>query len=102
MNVQERIRELMDLRGWSEYKLAKTADLPQATISHLFRKNYYPSVGTIEAICKAFSITPAQFFADEGEAVPLTKEQFELLLLWGSATKEQQQIIIAALQNFKK
>lgn len=90
----------MDVRGWSEYKLAKTADLPQATISQLFRKNYNPSVGTIEAICKAFSITPAQFFADEGEPVALTKQQFELLLLWGSATEDQQQLILAHPSKF--
>ena len=61
---------------------------------------YNPSIST--AICKAFSITPAQFFADEGEPVALTKQQFELLLLWGSATEDQQQLILATLQNFKK
>ncbi len=92
----------MDVRGWSEYKLAKAANLPQATISHLFKRNNNPSISTIEAICKAFSITPAQFFADEGEPVALTKQQFELLLLWGSATEDQQQLILATLQNFKK
>ena len=36
---QERIQVLMDVRGWFEYKLAKAANLPQATISHLFKRN---------------------------------------------------------------
>lgn len=100
MDIQERIRELMGIKGWSEYKLAKEADLPQSTISHLFKRNNAPTYPTIEAICGAFGITMAQFFADEGEAVVLTPEQRELLILWGTLTDEQRQIVKSTMIQF--
>ena len=100
LNIQERIKEPMEVRGWSEYKLAKMSGLPQSTISHLFRRNNSPSFNTIEAICNAFTITPAQFLADGGEPVVLTKEQKEILLLWGSLNQEQQNAIKFIMKNF--
>lgn len=100
MDIQERIRELMGIKGWSEYKLAKEANLPQSTISHLFKRNNAPTYPTIEAICGAFGITMAQFFADEGEAVVLTPEQRELLILWGTLTNEQRQIVKSTMIQF--
>ncbi|HMM06037.1 MAG TPA: helix-turn-helix transcriptional regulator [Clostridiales bacterium] len=51
----------MNASGWSEYKLAKEAELPQSTISHLFKRNNAPTFPTIEAICGAFGMTMAQF-----------------------------------------
>lgn len=100
MDIQERIKLLMKEKGWSEYKLAKEANLPQSTISHLFKRNNAPTYPTIEAICRAFGITMAQFFADEGEAVVLTPDQRELLLLWGTLTEEQRQIVKSTMKHF--
>ena len=75
MTVQERIRKLMEVKGWSEYRLAKEAHLPQSL---------------------------SQFFADEGEAVVLTEEQKEWMLLWGSLSEEQRSIIKATMKNFSE
>lgn len=93
MDIQERIKELMNIKGWSEYKLAKEANLPQSTISHLFKRNNCPTYPTVDSICKAFGITMAQFFSVDDEAVSVTKEQRELLILWGTLTDEQREII---------
>jgi len=100
MDVQERIRELMDIKGWSAYKLAKEAGLPQSTISHLFKRNNAPTYPTVEAICEAFDISMAQFFADEGDAVVLTPAQRELLILWATLTDKQRQIVISIMEQF--
>ena len=100
MNVQERIKELMDLKGWSDYRLSKEADLPQSTISHLFKRNNAPTYPTIEAICRAFGITLAQFFADSGEKVALTEEQREFLLLFGVLTEDKKQVIKKTMEYF--
>ena len=100
MDVQKRIRELMDIKGWSAYKLAKEAGLPQSTISHLFQRNNAPTYPTIEAICGAFGITMAQFFAEEGDAVVLTPKQRELLILWGTLTDEQRLIVKSTMEQF--
>lgn len=100
MTVQERIKELMGIKGWSEYRLAKEAGLPQSTISHLFKRNNTPTYPTIESICEAFGITMAQFFADSGEAMILTSEQMEILILWGTLTDEQRQIVKNTMIQF--
>lgn len=89
MTVQERIKQLMEKMGWSEYKLAKEAQLSQSTVTKIFDRNNAPTLPTIEAICKAFNITVSQFFADDGEAVTLTPEQKVHLELWGTLDDEQ-------------
>jgi transcriptional regulator with XRE-family HTH domain len=100
MDIWERIKQLMDQKDWTEYKLAKEAGLPQSTISHLFKRNNAPTYPTREAICQAFGITIAQFFADEGEAVVLTPEQREMLLLWGTLSEKQRQMIKDIMVQF--
>ena len=91
----------MAKKGWSEYRLSKEADLSQSTISCLFKRNNAPTYPTVESICRAFDITMAQFFADEGEAVSLTEEQEKLFLLFGTLTHEQKQLVINTMKHFK-
>ncbi len=80
MDVNERIRELMNDRRWSEYRLAKESGLAKSTIISLFKRNNIASIPTIEAICQAMGITLAQFFtADEAEPLLVTDEQRKLL-----------------------
>lgn len=102
MEVQERIKQLMNISGWTEYRLAKESGLSQSTISHLFKRNNAPTFPTILAICKGFGITLGQFFAGEGEAVVLTSEQMEILLLWGTLSEEQKESAKSVLIQFNK
>ena len=62
MDLIARIQELLAQRGWSQYQLAKEADLSQSTISSLINRGNTPTVPTIESCCKAFGITMAEFF----------------------------------------
>lgn len=101
-DVQKRIHQLMEARGWTEYKLAKAADLSQSTVSHLFKRNNAPTYSTMKAVCRAFGITMAQFFAEEGEPVVLTPEQQEWLRLWGTLNNEQRQIIKSTIGQFNR
>jgi transcriptional regulator with XRE-family HTH domain len=91
MTVQERIKQLMNDKGWSEYKLAKEAQLSQSTVTKIFDRNNAPTLPTIEAICGAFNMTISQFFADDGEPITLTPEQKAHLELWGSLDDKQRQ-----------
>ncbi|MEA5015892.1 MAG: helix-turn-helix transcriptional regulator [Candidatus Limiplasma sp.] len=100
MTVQERVRKRMRQMGWTEYRLAKTANLPQSTISHMFRRNNAPTYSTIEAICGAFGLTLSQFFAEEGEAVILAPEEKELLSLWGRLSSERKNLIFKTMAEF--
>ena len=92
MDAKARIRQLMDERNWSEYRLAVTSGLSQSTVANIFNRNTTPSVATLESICKGFGITLAQFFA-EGEFVELTPEQREMFTAWSSLTKDQKDVL---------
>ena len=63
MDVLAKLRDLLDERGWSEYKLAKKAGLNESTIANIYRRNTVPTIATLEAICGAFGITMSEFFA---------------------------------------
>ena len=97
MDIQKRIRQLMDERHWTEYKLAKKCNLSQSTISNIFLRNTTPTVSTIEAICNCFGITLAQFFA-EGDLVELDQEQREFFDQWVLLTNEQKQALLKMIE----
>ena len=79
MDTHERLRQLLDERGWTEYRLAKNCGLSESMIANIYRRNTVPSITTLETICKGFGITLSQFFA-EGEMVELTPELKELFV----------------------
>lgn len=62
MNVLNRLRELQNERGWTDYETAKRAGLSHSTISNIYKRNTIPNIFTLEAICKGFGITLSQFF----------------------------------------
>ena len=99
MNVVERIAQLRDERGWSNYKLAKTAGISQTTIGHMFTRNTLPNIITLESICNGFGITLSQFFSDDNDLVSLDSEQKELLIVWSTLTKEKK---ITLMELMKK
>ena len=57
MDVIQRLRDMMTERQWSEYRLAKEAQLSQSTISNIFHRNTIPSIPTLQTICDAFGIS---------------------------------------------
>lgn len=92
MDIKNRIRQLIEEREWSEYRLAKESGLAQSTISNIFKRNSFPSLPTLEAICGGFGITLAQFFAEDGHVVELTEEQKEFFDTWVALTREQKRV----------
>lgn len=93
MNVIVRIRELMNVRGWTEYRLAKETGLPPSTLANIFHRGSTPSIPTLETICDAFGISLCQFFA-EGDFVSLTTEQRSLLNSWSTLSQEQKNVLL--------
>lgn len=104
MDTHIRLRQLMDTRGWTEYRLAKESGLSQSTLSNIFKRNTVPSIVTLEAICRAFNITLSQFFA-EGDLIEITPELKELFENWMVLTpelKEATQQMLKAVNSSRK
>lgn len=97
VNVLDRITELREARGWSEYQLSVKADLTQSTISSWYCKNMIPTIPSIQKICDAFEITIAQFFVEEDDAVIELTPQQRRLLAYSAKLKPEQ---VDALTNF--
>ena len=93
MDTQKRIRELMEERRWTDYRRAKEANLSHSTVTNMFNRNNEPTLPTLEAVCRAFGITLAQFF-DEGEEAQLTEDQQKLFSKWSTLTDRQKQILL--------
>ena len=103
MDTHERLRQLLNERGWSEYKLAKRCGLSESTVANIFRRNTVPSIATLETICSGFGITMSQFFV-EGDMVEITPELKELFENWVNLTPEQKKAanqMLKAMNNSK-
>lgn len=92
MDAKQRIRDLMNERGWSEYRLAIASGLSQSTVANIFNRNTTPSVSTLESICSGFDISLSQFFA-ESNMVELSEEQKEMFAAWASLTAPQKEAL---------
>ena len=99
-DVLKRIDEERIKRNWTEYVLAKNADLPQSTISTWYRKNLQPSVASIEKICNGLGITLSQFFSDESCEGKLTTKQYEIVSIWEKLSPSQKEALIRFLGTF--
>ena len=101
MDVLERLAELQKQYGWSDYRIAKEAGLSPNTVSNVYRRNNIPSMTTLEALCNAFGITMAQFFADN-DMIEVTPEIKELVDRWSALTEEQKAAIWQILKTYEK
>lgn len=97
MDTHQRLRQLLDENGWSEYRLSKMCGLSESTLANIFKRNTIPSVPTLEAICKGFGITMSQFFSEGNDPVVLTEEQKSLLSKWGTLTEEQKKAFLSLM-----
>lgn len=99
MEILERIKQLRDERGWSNYRLAREAGISENSLNNLFRRNNLPTIPTLEAICKGFGITLSQFFAEGGEPVELSEAQREMLQTWNTLNDEQKNTLLEFLKK---
>lgn len=101
MGVLKRLEELQKQYGWSDYRIAKEAGLSPNTVSNIYRRGNTPSIPTLEALCKAFGITMAQFFADN-DMVEVTPEIKELIEKWAALTDAQKAALWQIMKTYEK
>lgn len=98
MDVIDRINELRNERGWSINYLAMEAMLTQSTLNNIFSRHSEPKISTLRAICDAFGITLAEFFADEREE---TDDDAELIRRIRALPQDQKAGLLALLRAIK-
>lgn len=98
MNLQCKIRALMEERGWTVYRLAKESGVSWSTIRNMFDRNTEPTVPTVEALCNGLGITLEELLLGEGFTA-LDDEQKDLLSKWSTLTAENKKIMLALLNK---
>lgn len=63
MDVQKRIKTLMELRGWTDYRLAKEAGLSHSTVTNMFNRSNAPTLPTLEAVFPVQNIQMCHYTA---------------------------------------
>ena len=93
----ERLRQILDERGLTTYKMSELSGLSHTTLANVFKRNTVPSISTLQAICNGFGITLSQFFA-EGEMVEMTPELKELFEGWVNLNTEQKAAVMQMIK----
>ena len=68
-DVLGRIKELREEKGWTVYRVAKEAGIPQSSMITWKSKNANPPLEAIDKICKAFEISLSEFFEENQDKV---------------------------------
>lgn len=94
--VIKRLREIMEQRHLTRYKLWQLTGITQPSLSTLFSGRCAPSLATIEKLCKGLDISVSDFFKKEGEEnYPLSSDERQLLKCWHELDKVQKKMSIA-------
>ena len=101
MDIHARLKQLLQERGWTEYRLSKECNMAQTTIGIIFRRNTMPSLATLETISQAFGISLAQLLS-EGDMVELTPELKEVFDCWRTLSPEQKKAALSMLKAMNR
>ena len=99
MNIVQKIDELRVKRGWTFYKLSQESGLTQQTFTKWMEGNTIPTIPALQAVCDAYGITLANFFA-ENDMVEVTSETKTVLNNWNYLTPKEKESIKLIIDNY--
>ena len=99
MNVIERIKQMKNERGWTDYKLASEAMIPQSTLASIYERNTPPKLDVLESICQAFGITLAQFFMEDEQMQLVSTQEKRLLDVYRKLPAKKWQLLLELLSE---
>lgn len=99
-----RIRELLDERGWTLYKLAKESDITCSSITSMFQKNTQPTLFTLEKICHGLGISVSEFFDDapEHSYTYYAPDEKELIEIYRSVPEQEKEILMTYIKGYAR
>lgn len=102
MDALRKINRMRLERGWTVYRLSVESDVPQSTLINMFNRETQPSIVTLEAICKGFGITLAEFFTETEEDGQETVSKAELTDLFYGLPKESQKLVYRLMRELSR
>ncbi len=104
VDILKELKDIMEEKGITEYKLSKLSNVPQSTINSMFNKYNNPSIYTLECLCKGLGITLSQFFYQEQDKADIMQDTNFILLSqeWDKLNQEQKKALLNLLQSFNQ
>lgn len=100
MDLQTKIRILMEKHGWTMYQLAKESGVSWSTIRNMFQRNTAPTVPTLEALCNGLGISMAELLL--GPDYPeLTDEAKLLIRRWNSLDAHDRNLVMELMKSLE-
>ena len=94
MDINKKINDLCNERGWSIYTLSLEAGVTQSTINSMFQRGNPPKIETLQCICDAFGITLSQFFLDDEQVEVLTQNEKKLISSFRKLSEKKKQALL--------
>ena len=98
MNVKNRLKELMDERGWTTYRLSKETGVPASTLRDILQHDAAPSTRTLQGLCDGLHISQSQFFDVESQ-IGLSDEERRILFRWGCLSAADRDLVEALIDR---
>ena len=70
MEIAGRLKALRQKKGLSQYRLAQESGISQSFLSALEAGSKWPTVYTLDKICRCLDLSLAEFFSEDPEQVP--------------------------------
>ena len=98
MDANKRITDLLALRQWSIYRLARESHINHSTIVNMIHRNNLPTVATVELVSAGFGISLQQFFSEEDDPTALTPEQQSLFFQYHDVSPAQREAVLHLME----
>ena len=106
----ERIAELCEAKGWTQYRLSVESGISQSTIATWFRdgdgKEILPGVHSLQKLANALGVTVPELFREsemaEGETISVTLTQARVLRAMEKFSNGEQVLILGMLEGMEK
>ena len=95
----DKLKKLLEERGWSCYRLAKEARLSESTVRAAVSGESEPTLRTVEALCGGLGVPPSALLDDGGAADGLTEEERALLFRWNCLREGDRLLVEALIQS---
>ena len=94
MDINKKIIDLCNERGWSIYELSLQSGITQSSLNSMLHRGNPPKIENLQTICDAFSITLAQFFATDEKNEMLSPNEMVLISNFRKLSAEKQDALI--------
>jgi len=99
MNINKKIIDLCNERGWSIYELSLQTGITQSSLSSMLKRGNPPKIENLNSICEAFGITLSQFFLDSEKFEALSSKELHLISSFRKLSEDKQNALITLIDR---